>query len=88
MNISESDLPVRPIEAFEAHLASRMGRNFVAYSKNNMVTFHDGQGLSKVTVRKFVMEYKNLTLLVQNILIICTEGFGFSNIKPPTCNSN
>jgi hypothetical protein len=48
MNISESDLPVRPIETFEAHLASRMGRNFVAYSKVNMVTFHDGQGLSKV----------------------------------------
>jgi hypothetical protein len=48
MNISESDLPVRPVETFEAHLASRMGRNFVAYSKVNMVTFHDGQGLSKV----------------------------------------
>jgi hypothetical protein len=50
MNLSESDLPVRPVEAYEDHLAARMGRNFVAHGQANMVTFHDGQGLSKARI--------------------------------------
>jgi len=49
VNLSESDLLVRPVEALEAHLAFRMGSNFLAYSNFHMLTFQERNGLTKVS---------------------------------------
>ena len=48
MNISESDFPVKPLEAFEAHLRTRVGKNFVATSGKEMLRFQEGQGMKKM----------------------------------------
>ena len=48
MNISESDFPVKPLEEFEAHLRTRVGKNFVATSGKEMLQFQNGQGMRKM----------------------------------------
>ena len=48
MNISESDFLVKPLEAFEAHLRTRVGKNFVSTDGTDMLQFQDGQGMKKM----------------------------------------
>ena len=48
MNISESDFLVKPLEAFEDYLRTRVGKNFVAVGWKDMVRFQEGQGMRKV----------------------------------------
>ena len=48
INISESDFPVKPLEAFEDYLRTRVGRNFVATSGKEMLEFQDTQGMRKM----------------------------------------
>ncbi|XP_023349783.1 xylosyltransferase oxt, partial [Eurytemora carolleeae] len=48
MNISESDLPVKPIQQFENHLRKNIGKNFVAFDPHNQAKFLRSHGLHKI----------------------------------------